>query len=172
MKREVSEQQFREALLWPEVQQYISGFKRSAGNRLPPEDLEACCHVALWKCLAWHDFGRGRKFKHSFYLFLKWAFYDELRRRRPKARLKTVGLFPHAPWSDGGRAEAADEESFVMSKFRLLPDADQKVLRERFFGEGGMSLRELGRANGYSQCSGQRKVNAALKRLRRLCGAA
>lgn len=130
----------------------IKGIMNAVGSRyrtIDPDQLESIKLNTLWECAKKYDPKRGAKFTSFFYQNLNFAFKNELKKKNrefatdlletntPSATIEDIDLF------DG------------------VPSEHAKLLEQKYIYN--MTMKEIGKSNGYSRETARRKVAKAVK---------
>lgn len=154
MKREISNQEFEEALANPDVNGILNSISKKYIKSIEQDDLSTCKHVALWKALQYHDFNHPskRKFTSSLYNFMWW----ECQRYQQNNR-KNISNF-----DINSISEPSGSYNFtsvmVNDCLNTLSNEEQTLIRYKFFEK--MTLKEISEKMNYSL----QTVNVKLKR--------
>lgn len=158
----MSNQDFEEALANRDNQNIIRSVCRDFQNVLSPEELEDKGRIALFKCLRKHDPSKNTKFVSSLYRFTKWECQKAVRSSRRQVHFRPIT----------GSSELvkcpAPEVLYVRECLSLLPTRHTQILVSYYFCN--MTLREIGKANGYSAQAAMMKLRDAERAFRRLYG--
>jgi hypothetical protein len=128
---------------------------------LTDDELKSCGLNALWRCLSYHEDGRGKKFTTSLWTFLEWEYRRELKKKKQKT-VKTVSLSDHDfPLS------VSNEDCLALKECIEMLDPDHKLLINQYYSEN-RTMEEIGRINGYSKEAARQKINKAVSQLREL----
>jgi RNA polymerase sigma factor (sigma-70 family) len=147
------------------MRQAAAPFARS----LDAERVADAKQDAILQALGHYDGEFGQSLPSSLYRYTRWACLNALRELRRLKRLRTVplGRAGHLPCP---RVLSESERNDVRESLGLIPDDQRAILHQHYFE--GLSLREMGRANGYSQVTSMNRVRRALGSLREAYGAA
>lgn len=150
----------------------IRGVLRVYSGRLSEDELDSCGCKALWRCLQYHSDDYGQKFTTSLHRFAHWECQRELRSLRGSKNKP-------AEWANSKFDDAPDEAGIIRAGreavaqyanecLDLLPHDWQRVVIRQYYIEG-MTMEEVGSANGYSKETARQRLRRALDALRDVC---
>lgn len=152
----------------------IKAVLKKYSKQLPEEDLEACGLVAMWKALQYHRDTFGQKFTTSLHRFADWECKRELRRatggrgkHRPPPRVPLADVPDPRP-SFTEAEDLADDLSHVRECVDLLPEEWQRTVIRQYYLDG-MTMTQVGLANGCSKESARQKIRRSVEALREIC---
>jgi RNA polymerase sigma factor (sigma-70 family) len=182
-RRKVSDQDFQKA--WRGLPEDEDSLRRASDNRsiisavlqkyskiVPPDELERCGYNAMWRCLQYHDDKYGQKFTTSLHRFTEWECRRALQvARGGRGKRKDIKVLPLVEDLVDPRIEQEHKKEdleHVRECIDLMPEPWQrKVIQEYYLG--GMTMEQVGRANGYSKETARKRIQKALNTLRRIC---
>jgi RNA polymerase sigma factor (sigma-70 family) len=144
-RRPVSNEEFNAALADEDNRKIIKKVLSSFIKVIPPEELEICGNEALWRCLGYHEQGKGNKLTTSLWRFTKWECL----------RMLEIPIIEN---QDYGHLHEC---------ISLLSPLDRQLIQEYFFDR--RTMHEIGKLHGYSKEAARQKINKAVNRLRRHC---
>jgi RNA polymerase sigma factor (sigma-70 family) len=167
-RRPVSNEEFNAALADEDNRKIIKKVLSSFIKVIPPEELEICGNEALWRCLGYHEQGKGNKLTTSLWRFTKWECLRMLKKIRRENNKRMVNLstietkekleIPIIENQDYGHLHEC---------ISLLSPLDRQLIQEYFFDR--RTMHEIGKLHGYSKEAARQKINKAVNRLRRHC---
>jgi RNA polymerase sigma factor (sigma-70 family) len=166
LRRRVSNEEYKQALANPDNIKVIKSFLGGYRGKIPDADLERCGEDALWRCLSYHEEGRGNKLTTSLWRFLTWECNRELKRiTKDKGKhtitfstIETKDVFDPADKSD------TEQVRQLRNCLYLLPEEDQNILQKYFFDR--MTMQEMADMYGYTKETARNKINKAVAKLR------
>lgn len=147
----------------------IRAVLRAYRDQVPAADLEAAGMNAMWRALQYHqtDHPSRQKFTTSLHRFATWECEREARNARG-GRSKTRPKFLPLPGPDMMAAPTLGEEiAHVRECLGRLPLEWQRTVISQYYLEG-MTLDEVGAANGYSKETARKRLRLAMEALRGL----
>lgn len=130
----------------------------SFGTAIPKDQWEDIMQSAMLRCLEKHKEGYKTKFTTSLYRFTVWECKNFVRQQM---RTRSISLLSH--YSD----KTEDRIEHIRDCITILDPKDRTIIEQHFIM--GMTMRDIGVANGYSPQAAMKNVHKALEKLRRLC---
>jgi RNA polymerase sigma factor (sigma-70 family) len=122
------------------------------------DDIESIQMQTLWKCIEKYDPERGTKFTSYVYQQLSYALKNKVKKKRNEFNVEE---FDKADFNYANKLE-------VMDIVGDLEEDDKQVIEQRFYHN--MTMKEIGRANGYSRETARRRLKKALNFCKTECG--
>lgn len=170
--RRVGDAEFVAALADPDNANVLKATLRRYANLLDQDERTSCGLKAVWRTLRHHRDDMGQKFTTSLVRFVHWECRREAARRGGKSPPGTLPFSDRdaaaRPRRDDGASERHEEMEHVLTRLPLLPRAWQRrMLRQHFLQ--GMSVDEVGVANGCTREAARQRIRKAVDKLRELC---
>jgi RNA polymerase sigma factor (sigma-70 family) len=144
----------------------MSAVIRRFGAAIPPHGRDEIMNAAMFRCLRRHR-GDLRRLTSSLHEFTEWECYNFVR-SRSRAEERFVSLAdvdePASP-----ATPHADDIECVYECMNVMDEWEREIVIQYYIF--GMTLREIGRENGYSHTAARDRLTRALDRLRTLCTA-
>ncbi len=124
---------------------------------LTEEELNDCGLNALWRCLSYHEEGKGKKFTSSLWTFTHWECCRQLKKKSSDG-IKAI------PITDIDITQPFNEETqHIKECLELLPSEYKSLLTQYFYDN--RTMEEIGNLRGYSKEAARQKINKALRKL-------
>lgn len=171
--------QFKEKWESQDVQNIMYKVTNCYGKNVHEDEIESTKMVTLWKCLLKYDESKGSKFTSYLYQQLNYAMKNlwklESKHRVGEASLDTK---PNSQNSDlantkrtlrdcGESSILEEQKDFDMENHMKcldiltgLKSEHALILKQRFYRN--MTMKEIGRENGYSRETARRKLQRAI----------
>ncbi len=160
-RRKVSETEFEAAYANKDNRNIIKSALRGYKNALSPEELAGCGMIALWKALGYYQSSFNQKFTTSLVRFVKWECNRELGKL---ARIRTFNgnpLYPiHNEMPEALKGARLEDIVNVQECLALLAPEKQTILKEYYYE--GLTLREIGKKNGYCKVTARNRLDRAI----------
>jgi RNA polymerase sigma factor (sigma-70 family) len=140
-----------------DVQNIMNKVTNRYKRNVDHDDIDSIKMNTLWSCLKKYDEAKGTKFTSYLYQQLSYAMKNEVKKKRHEYNVDAV--------------EKVD--SNVMSKMEIvdivtgLNEEDSEILQQRFFYN--MTMKEIGKTNGYSRETARRRLKNAVKLCKNNC---
>ena len=150
-------QQFEEKWNDSNVRNIMNKVSKQYRYKIDLDDIESIQMNTLWKCIEKYDENRGTKFTSYLYQQLSYAFKNKIKKKRQEFN---VDKFDKMDANYGNKLEVID------IVHGLDPDT-AKILEQRFYNN--MTMKEIGKRNGYSRETARRKLKNAIKTCKTIC---
>tara|TARA_Y100000004_G_scaffold66284_1_gene74329 strand:- start:578 stop:1051 length:474 start_codon:yes stop_codon:yes gene_type:complete len=150
-------QQFEEKWNDSNVRNIMNKVSKQYRYKIDLDDIESIQMNTLWKCIEKYDENRGTKFTSYLYQQLSYAFKNKIKKKRQEFN---VDKFDKMDANYGNKLEVID------IVHGLDPDT-AKILEQRFYNN--MTMKEIGKRNGYSRETARRKLKNAIKTCQTIC---
>jgi RNA polymerase sigma factor (sigma-70 family) len=150
-------QQFEEKWNDSNVRNIMNKVSNRYKNNIDLDDIESIQMNTLWRCIEKYDESRGTKFTSYLYQQLSYAFKNKIKKKRQEFN---VDEFDKMDANYGNQMEVID------IVHGLDPDT-AKILEQRFYNN--MTMKEIGKRNGYSRETARRKLKNAIKTCKTIC---
>lgn len=135
---------------------------RSFGPEIPRDQWPDLMQTAMVRCLEGYRDTYRQKFTTSLHRYTVWACSNFIRSRQ---RSRAV---PMPPWDLPAPVNDRQEDlDHVRECIGMLSPPDRMLIEQHFLM--GMTLKEIGRLNGYTAQAAMYHVHKAVGRLRRAC---
>lgn len=124
-----------------------NGYKRN----IDIDDIESIQMNTLWKCIEKYDKNRGTKFTSYLYQQLSYAFKNKVKKKRVEFHVEDFDT------QDTNYCKRLE----VIDVMHGLKADDVNILEQRFYKN--MTMKEIGKRNGYSRETARRKLKNAIK---------
>lgn len=158
-RKKVSDQEYENAYKNRDNRKVIDSVTSRFRKVIDRDDLQSAGDMALLRCLEYHDDSYNQKFTTSLWRFTDWECKRVLRSKKNKLsamQLSTIEV--ELPQNEGNK-----ESEYVNEYIELLPIENRKILQQYYYQ--GMTMEEIGKANGYSKEAARQKINKSLKKL-------
>lgn len=160
MLRKITDDSFN--IAWADVnnRRILARVCRKFKGALSHDELRYRSYMALLRCMQCYDPGRKTKFTTSLYRHVVWQCSKAMRERKRQGT--------YYPLPEVIRSYPDMTAIYVRDCIDSLPDEHGSILVSYFFL--GMTLREIGHANGYSHVDAHRRLSRAKEAFRLLYG--
>jgi|TARA_Y100000004_G_scaffold30090_1_gene31301 RNA polymerase sigma factor (sigma-70 family) len=126
-------------------------------NNIDFDDIESIQMNTLWRCIEKYDETRGTKFTSYLYQQLSYAFKNKIKKKRVEFNVDDFDKM------DGNHINKLE----VIDIINGLEPETANILEQRFYEN--MTMKEIGRRNGYSRETARRKLKNAIKTCKMIC---
>jgi RNA polymerase sigma factor (sigma-70 family) len=167
-RRPVSNEEFNAALANEDNNKIIKKVLSTFSHVIPPEDLEICGQEALWRCLGYHEQGKGNKLTTSLWRFTQWECLRTLKKIRRENNKRMINISTIETKEKFEIPINNNEEAKHLHEcISLLSPLDRELIQEYYFDR--RTMHEIGKLHGYSKEAARQKINKAVNRLRQYC---
>lgn len=169
IRRAVTNEEFNQALADDVNKKTIKRVLSKYYSLIPPEELQACGLDALWRCLGYHQEGRGNKFTSSLWRFTVWECRRALKRINTQRNKHTVNISAIETQNtfDIPAAEINPNVEYLRECMDKLRPDDRTLIKEYYLDK--YTMEEIGNLHGYSKEAARQKINKALTELKKIC---
>ena len=158
----VTDTEFKQALANKDnikiINEVVSQYKRF----IPKDELYTCGLEALWRCLGYHQDGKGNKFTTSLWTFTNWECLRKLKKlNNYKKRFKLCGINPNLSYKINELSE------HVNDCLNSLPNNYGELLRKYYIDK--CTLEEISNTYGYKKNTVSRKIKMAIDEFKKRC---
>lgn len=140
----------------------IINIMNKVGNRyiknVDRDDIESVKMNTLWKCIEKYDETRGTKFTSYLYQQLSYALKNQVKKKRQE--FNCTHQFEKMDVNQINRGEVFD----IVTG---LDKEDAMIIEQRFYHN--MTMKEIGKKNGYSRETARRRLKNAVKMCQNIC---
>lgn len=154
MDNEVNTKDFNSALKDEKNKKVFACLGKKYYSGIPPDEMESCKLLGLWKALKKYDPDKKRKFSNFLYVSVDWEC--KLYLRKNKRKYISCETFP----SEVNSFDEVDISDFINSLSPRL----KIVIRQRFFEN--LTMEEIGLKNDYSRETARRYLQEAIDKLK------
>lgn len=170
MKRKISCEEFRKALHDEDnIKIMKSAIRKSpVAKNLTEDEQESCKLIALWNSLQNWDNNPEIKFTTFLYKNVTWQclLQRQINNKFYKRHITISNDNEFSNRNFHNYLQANDLEEMMSFCLQKLPEKTVKILRQRYYEN--MTLKEIGKQNGYSHETARRNVNLAVKQIKQL----
>jgi len=152
------EQQFEEKWNNSDVINIMNKVSNRYSKNIDRDDIDSIKMDTLWKCIQKYDETRGTKFTSYLYQQLSYALKNKVKKKRNE-------------FNAVNNLEKVDSKAILKGEvFDIitgLEEEETKILEQRFFYN--MTMKEIGRENGYSRETARRRLKNAIKTCQNVC---
>jgi RNA polymerase sigma factor (sigma-70 family) len=127
-------------------------------KNIDPDDIESIKMNTLWKCIIKYDDSRGTKFTSYLYQQLSYAYKNKVTKKRKEFNCTHI-------------MEKIDTKQLEYNEYfditRGYDLSDTHILDQKFLQN--MTMKEIGKANGYSRETARRRLKNAVKKCKNTC---
>tara|TARA_Y100000004_G_C8876160_1_gene395495 strand:- start:127 stop:648 length:522 start_codon:yes stop_codon:yes gene_type:complete len=138
------------------------------------DDIESIKMNTLWKCIEKYDKNRGTKFTSYLYQQLSYAFKNKVKKKRVEFTLSDMDEsksgYTVAQCLHRGMEKQKNNYLSKIEVIDIVSDLEPEVahiIKQRFYNN--MTMKEIGKRNGYSRETARRKLKNAIKICKSIC---
>lgn len=150
--------QFEEKWNNTDVKNIMNKVSNRYVKNIDMDDLESIKMNTLWKCIEKYDSDKGTKFTSYLYQQLTFALKNQVKKKRKEFNSQRT-------------LEKMDVNQMMYQEvydiITGLEEEDTKILEQRFYHN--MTMKEIGRQNGYSRETARRRLKNAVKLCQNIC---
>jgi RNA polymerase sigma factor (sigma-70 family) len=150
--------QFEEKWNNTDVKNIMNKVSNRYVKNIDMDDLESIKMNTLWKCIEKYDSDKGTKFTSYLYQQLTFALKNQIKKKRKEFNSQRT-------------LEKMDVNQMMYQEvydiITGLEEEDTKILEQRFYHN--MTMKEIGRQNGYSRETARRRLKNAVKLCQNIC---
>ena len=143
--------QFEEKWNSQDIQNIMNKVTNRYKRNVDHDDIESIKMNTLWSCIKKYDADKGTKFTSYLYQQLSYAMKNEVKKKRAEFNVDNVEKI------DSGTLLKME----VMDVITGLEEQDLEIIHQRFFHN--MTMKEIGKINGYSRETARRRLKNAVK---------
>lgn len=143
--------QFEEKWNSQDIQNIMNKVTNRYKRNVDHDDIESIKMNTLWVCIKKYDETKGTKFTSYLYQQLSYAMKNEVKKKRTEYNVDNVEKV------DSGTLLKME----VMDVITGLEEQDLEIIHQRFFHN--MTMKEIGKTNGYSRETARRRLKNAVK---------
>lgn len=143
--------QFEEKWNSQDIQNIMNKVTNRYKRNVDYDDIESIKMNTLWACIKKYDETKGTKFTSYLYQQLSYAMKNEVKKKRTEYNVDNVEKV------DSGTLLKME----VMDVITGLEEQDLEIIHQRFFHN--MTMKEIGKTNGYSRETARRRLKNAVK---------
>lgn len=168
VRRTVSNEEFKKAQANKDNQNIINDCLSRYKGIMTDEDLKDCATDALWRCLGYHQDGKGNKFTTSLWTFLLWESSRRLKKINKQKHVRTINISTIETRSKFEIETPRLTKDIVNLNEAIssLSDKHKEIIQEYYFDR--KTIDEIGYSHGYSKEAARLKIKQAVKELRKL----
>lgn len=140
----------------------VSNIMNKVANRyrrnVDLDEIESIKMNTLWKCIEKHDENKS-KFTSFLYSQLSYALKNKVKKKKVEYNCSSIEKNDY-------KAEISLEYTDIVSG---LPDEERHILNQRFYEN--LTMKEIGRINGYSRETARRRLKNAINICKSSCEA-
>lgn len=121
------------------------------------DDIESIQMNTLWQCIEKYDEGRGTKFTSYLYQQLSYAMKNKVKKKRVEFQVEEFDK------QDSNYSDKLE----VLDIIGGLDSETRNILEQRFYYN--MTMKEIGKRNGYSRETARRRLKNAVKFCKSIC---
>ncbi len=152
------DKQFEEKWNSPDVQNIMNKVSNRYRRNIDHDDIESIKMDTLWKCIKKYDMSKS-KFTSYVYQQITFAFKNKVKKKRNEYNTDTLE-------KEDTNTRMKMEVTDIITG---LDEEDSKILTQRFYDN--MTMKEIGKRNGYSRETARRRLKNAIKLCKSMCEA-
>ena len=152
------DKQFEEKWNSPDVQNIMNKVSNRYRRNIDHDDIESIKMDTLWKCIKKYDMSKS-KFTSYVYQQITFAFKNKVKKKRNEYNTDTLE-------KEDTNTRMKMEVTDIITG---LDEEDSKSLTQRFYDN--MTMKEIGKRNGYSRETARRRLKNAIKLCKSMCEA-
>lgn len=153
-------QQFEEKWNDSNIRNIMNKISNRYEKNIDLDDIESIKMNTLWKCIEKYDKNRGTKFTSYLYQQLSYAFKNKVKKKKVEFNVSNFGGPDKVDTSYPNTLEVID----------IVNDLEPEmahIIEQRFYNN--MTMKEIGKKNGYSRETARRKLKNAIKTCKMIC---
>ena len=154
-------QQFEEKWNDSNIRNIMNKISNRYEKNIDLDDIESIKMNTLWKCIQKYDKNRGTKFTSYLYQQLSYAFKNKVKKKRVEFNVNN---------SFGGPDKVDTNYPNALEVIDIVNDLEPEmahIIEQRFYNN--MTMKEIGKKNGYSRETARRKLKNAIKTCKMIC---
>jgi RNA polymerase sigma factor (sigma-70 family) len=140
-----------------DIQNVMNKITNRYKRNVDVDDIESIKMSVLWSCVKKYDSSKGAKFTSYLYQQLSYAMKNQVKKKRVEFNTEAIEKI------DTNTSNSMEILDIVTG----LSKEDSNILRQRFYQN--MTMKEIGRSNGYSRETARRKLRNVLKFCKSTC---